>query len=370
MSEHNKSHSRGPSIIGGMFGLEIEIRGDSASAVAQPQILAGPHLRLITARSALTLLARTLRPANVWLPSYLCGVVLDAFADSGSRIHFYSVCGNLQILDHGWVANVQAGDMVIFIDYFGFNMWDLCGKQAKERGAWLVEDACQAMLNPRFGEYADYVIASPRKFVGVPDGGILFAQNGAALPSKDLPAPPAEWWLNALKASQLRAEFDRHGGDRQWFELFRATDPNGPTEPSRMSELSSLLLDHAIDYAVIAESRRRNFSEFAAALPEFALFPELSGDVVPLGFPVRVLNRDHVRVGLFDCEIYPPVHWPIQNIVPDEFQGSHRLAQQIMTLPCDQRFTFEDIRRIAQTFRSCQPVPDNPMQTTVPKTDP
>jgi hypothetical protein len=41
-----------------------------------------------------------------------------------------------------------------------------------------------------------------------------------------------------------------------------------------MSELSSLLLDHAIDYDGIATSRRRNFSQLSAALPEFAMFRE------------------------------------------------------------------------------------------------
>jgi hypothetical protein len=352
-----------------MFGLEIEILENSASAVARPQILTGLHLRLITARSAFTLLARALRPANVWLPSYLCGVVIDAFVASGSCLHFYSVCEDLQISDDGWVAKVQTGDMVVFIDYFGFNAWNPYGKQAKERGAWVVEDACQAMLNYRFSEYADYVIASPRKFIGVPDGGILFAQYGAALPSVHLPPPPPEWWLDALKASQLRAEFDRHGGDRQWFELFRTTDPNGPTEPSRMSELSSLLLDHAIDYDGIATSRRRNFSQLSAALPEFAMFRELSDDAVPLGFPVRVLNRDHVRRGLFECEIYPPVHWPILHIVPEEFQASHRLAQNILTLPCDQRCSSEEIERLIQILQSLHPEPVNSPRTIVPTAD-
>jgi hypothetical protein len=357
MSAHNKGNSEHSHIMGGMFGLEIDLRADSSSAVTKPPILAGPHLRLITARSAFTLLARTLRSATVWLPSYLCGGVLDAFVASGTRINFYAVGEDLRISNDAWVAKVQAGDMVVFIDYFGFDASDPYGKQAKERGAWVVEDACQAMLNFHFSEYADYVIASPRKFIGVPDGGILLAQNGASLPSGNLPAPPPEWWLYALKASQLRAEFDRHGGDRQWFELFRKTDPHGPVEPTRMSELSSLLLDHANDYESIAASRRRNFSQLAAALPEFAMFRELPNEVVPLGFPVRVRERDSIAQGLHGHEIYPPVHWPIQDIVPKEFQASHRLAQEIMTLPCDQRYSSEDLNRLVQTFKSIHPLP-------------
>ena len=339
-----------------MFGLEIKIREASAAA-AMPPILAEPHLRLVTGRSAFTLLARTLRPAAVWLPSYLCGVMVEALAGSGSSINFYAVGEDLKIAEDAWLAKVRPGDMVVFIDYFGFNGWNRFGRQAKARGAWVVEDACQAMLNLRFSEHADYVIASPRKFVGVPDGGVLLAQNGAGLPPVNLPPPPAEWWLDALKASQLRAAFDRHGGDREWFELYRKTDPHGPMEPMRMSELCSLLLDQAYDYGAIAADRRRNFGQLAAALPEFALFRELPDDVIPMGFPVRLRERDRVRQGLFDREIYPPVHWPIQNIVPNEFQASHRLAKEIMMLPCDQRYHGGDIERLMKEFKSLQPLP-------------
>ena len=339
-----------------MFGLQLEFNV-KWSPETQPPILALPHLRLATARSAFTLLARTLRPTKVWLPSYLCGVVLDAFVASRSRVTFYAVGKDLTVIDDTWIDEVESGDMVIFIDYFGFALWDRCGKQVKNRGAWVVEDACQAMLNASFSGHSDYVIASPRKFLGVPDGGILLAQNGTGFPQEELLPPPTEWWLNSLEASQLRAEFDRHGGDRKWFDLYRMTDPHGPIEPWAMSELSSLLLDHCVDYEVSAASRRRNFSLLAAALPEFAVFRELSKSTVPLGFPVRVHERERVRQGLFDLEIYPPVHWPIKGVVPKEFQSSHQLAQEILMLPCDQRYSSEDMGRLATEFKKLRPVP-------------
>jgi hypothetical protein len=356
--ERNETFSGRQSIIGGMFGFELAadgVQSDPMATRTRPYILTRQHLRLCTARSAFALLAQTLRPAAVWLPSYLCGVVLHAFAGSTTRVNFYGVGEDLSISDEAWVSNVASGDMVVFIDYFGFNLWNSYGEQVRARGAWVIEDACQAMLNPSFSDFAHYVIASPRKFVGVPDGGILLAQGGASLPAEELDAPPPEWWLDALKSSFMRAEFDRHGGDRQWFDLFRRTDPNGPVEPRRMSELSSLLLDYGIDCESIAERRRRNFSQLAAALPEFAVFRTLSVDVVPLGFPVRLRERDRVRRALFESEIYPPVHWTIRTTVPEEFRVSHRLADEIMTLPCDQRCSTEDVGRVVQTFQSLRP---------------
>jgi hypothetical protein len=339
-------------IIGGMFGLET---GESASPAGRRRsltCLAEPHLLLATGRSAFTLLARTLRPPTVWLPSYLCGVVMGAFPAHLQRVRFYAVDERLEIADADWLEEIQAGDMVVFIDYFGFNQWSASGAEARRRGAWVVEDACQALLNERFCAHSHYVVFSPRKFVGVPDGGILLAQGDAPLPEQNLPPPPAEWWLEAFKASRLRHEFDQYGGDRRWFELFRKTGAEAPVEPCRMGELSRLILGHVIDFDEVARRRRENFRQLAAALPELALFRELPAEVVPLGFPIRLAARDQVRQALFEARIYPPTHWPLGGVIPQTFAASHALAAHILTLPCDQRYGRDDMERMVSVVSS------------------
>ena len=332
-------------IIGGMFGLEsARPSGDSATA-DQPTFLSGRSIRLATGRSAFRLLETLLAPKTVWMPSYLCGVVLDAFHTA--RVRFYPIDEHLKVAGDKWLTEVARGDIVVYIDYFGFSDWSHWGAEAHRRGAWVVEDACQSMLSAEFCRHAHYVIFSPRKFVGVPDGGILLAQGACTLPESQLPPPPAGWWLEALEASKLRAEFDRHGGDREWFELFRKTDPSGPIEPARMSELSSLLLDNSVNFEEIAQRRRENYMALLEGLSEFALFPDLPELVVPLGFPVRLRDRDAVRKALFEHEIFPPVHWPLDGLVPKEFEQSHRLSRESLTLPCDQRYGKEDMRQLA-----------------------
>ncbi len=54
-------------------------------------------------------------------------------------------------------------------------------------------------------------------------------------------------------------------------------------------------------------------------------------------------------------EIYPAVHWPIADVVPPEFETSHRLAGEIMTLPCDQRYDRSDMERILARMRALKP---------------
>jgi dTDP-4-amino-4,6-dideoxygalactose transaminase len=243
------------------------------------------------------------------------------------------------------------------IDYFGFPTESTCAREAKKRGAWLCKDASQALLSERVGELCDFVLFSPRKFVGVPDGGILVAKEPLA--PIELQSPPAEWWLNAFEAVMRRRDFDRDyhtlrgcplaaGGNRRWFELFRQSEAQAPIGRYAMSELSRRLLAHSFDYSAIARRRLENYQVLASHLSQIALKPTLLEGVVPLGFPIVLRERDKIRQALFEHEIYPPVHWPIAGIVPAKFQDSHRLAADLMTIPCDQRYEKEEMEWVSQ----------------------
>jgi dTDP-4-amino-4,6-dideoxygalactose transaminase len=276
--------------------------------------------------------------------------MVDAVAGFGAAVRFYAVDEHLNVANGQWLEQIWPRDMIVFIDYFGFNQWSSFGNEARERGAWVVEDACQAMLNEDFCPASHYVICSPRKFVGVPDGGILLAPSGAVLPEPSHMPAPAQWWLDALAASALRAEFDRHGGDRKWYDLFRKTELAAVAEPHRMSELSTLLLQ-TIDYGKIRRRRRENYEYLARELKVFAILPDLPSGVVPLGFPVRLRDRDGIRGELFASAIYPPIHWLLDGVVPVEFKASHQLASQILTLPCDQRYDESDLNQMVAVIK-------------------
>jgi hypothetical protein len=274
--------------------------------------------------------------------------VVDAVLPPRERICWYPVTTGLQLEERSWVKRVGPGDLVVFITYFGFDTWSQVGRDVIGRGGIVVEDAAQAMLGELAG-FAHYSVVSPRKFLGVPDGGILVAQGGTPPREQEL-VFHAEWWLKAFCASQQRRDFDERGGDRQWYRLFQEFEPVGPLEPARMSELSSTLLEFCADFELIAKRRRANYRQLLGALRDFAIFTDLPDEVVPLGFPVRLTNRDQLRQRLFQSEIYPPVHWPVGRVVPPDFHASHELENVILTLPCDQRYGQDDMQRMIECF--------------------
>jgi len=114
-------------LIGGMFGLEYPCEPGGPDQPKLPPFLSGPQIKLATARSAFNLVASFLEPRTVWVPSYLCGVVLDAFPSTRMSLRFYAVDEHLRVADDQWINEISPGDLVVFIDYFGFNQWEAWG---------------------------------------------------------------------------------------------------------------------------------------------------------------------------------------------------------------------------------------------------
>ncbi len=333
-------------IIGGMFGLPETVEPKIAIEPHQWKFLDDANLFLANGRSGIMVLMNRLAPASVWMPSYLCPTMIEAVDQKKTNLRFYEVGYNLHISSTDWVDQIQTGDLVVLIDYFGFPLSSKVARLVKEQGGYVLEDACQALLSEHVGQYSDFVLFSPRKAIGVPDGGILVACCNVGFNDVELEPAPSAWWLKMLEAAINRREFDQYGGDRLWYRLFREADSAIPIGYFAMSDLSRKLLSNGFEYKEICRRRIENYSILTHSLKDIAMFPVLPEGTVPLGFPIIHSGRDQIRIKLFQEQIYPPVHWLIDGVVPTEFSESYRLAGQVMTLPCDQRYGSEDMHRM------------------------
>jgi hypothetical protein len=151
------------SIIGGLFGLEAALHPQEHTL----PFLTGREIYLSNGRCGIWLLINRLRPSQVWVPSYLCREgILEAINATVTVPRFYEVDYDLKVRSNQWVSNVGSGDLVIFIDYFGFPHDHRLAAQVKENGAWVLEDACQALLSSTVGAYSDFVLFSMVKWIG------------------------------------------------------------------------------------------------------------------------------------------------------------------------------------------------------------
>jgi dTDP-4-amino-4,6-dideoxygalactose transaminase len=244
--------------------------------------------------------------------------------------------------------------LVLVIHYFGFPHRAFPAAQVKERGAFIVEDASQSLFLPQVFPESSCILYSPRKFLGVPDGGVLVSQGDLGLEPMLLAAPPRAWWKLAVAVSQSRRDADLTGLANGWFGLFQEYEASYPVGLYGISDLSCMLLQAGIDYDAIRSRRRQNYLTLLRSLGACAIYPQLCEDVTPLGFPVCVPAslRDAILQQLYARSIYPPVHWRITGVVPPVHQDSHNLSHSMMTLICDQRYTRSDMERQAAAFEA------------------
>jgi hypothetical protein len=330
-------------ILGGAFPLELPGEGCSPA----PPLFGSDAQYFLSVRCALLALCRRHGPGAAWLPSYLCGALCEPFASSRIPIRYYGVDENLSVADANWIDEIREGDLVLVIHYFGFPNLSFPADRVRARGGLVVEDASQALfLSKQFPE-SRCILYSPRKFLGVPDGGVLL--GGGTVESLD--EPPLAWWRDAVAMTLKRREFDLTGRSNNWHAMFRRVEAAFPLGLYRASDLARVLIESA-DFDAIRTRRRANYARLAERIGRHALFPELGPDAVPLGFPVRVEPgiRDRVLRTLHGSGIYAPVHWAIRGIVPDSFQPSHTLASSCLTLICDQRCSTSDMDWQAEVF--------------------
>jgi hypothetical protein len=338
-------------IIGGLFGLAVPSAVGSATAPPFPSSRLGYFLN---ARCAIHQVCCGLKPKAAWLPSYLCSALIEPFNKLGVAVRYYHAGPKITNSSTDWVRDVASGDFVLVIHYFGFPNDTLPTDEVNRRGGVIVEDASQALFVKQQYPGSSCIVYSPRKFFGVPDGGVLATSDLNVLDSVPLDPPPTDWCTSAYTMTQMRREFDLLGGENRWFPLFRRVEESFPLGPYRSSDLARMLIEVGTDYDSMKKARRENYSALLARLREFALFPELDDETVPQGFPVCVdaSQRDEVLERLYAQGIYPPVHWRLEGIVPEGFRDSHLLSRRILTLICDQRYTISDMARQADAFLS------------------
>lgn len=336
-------------IVGGMFGSE----GFEKHSGERPEFMSGNCLFLANGRCGMHLLCRLIKPRKVWLPSYLCHAMVESIPNQ-DVIEFYPIGEDLHVINQNWVSDVAAEDLVIFIDYFGFDLHRDAMRAVKERGAHIMQDAAQALLSTFDRPYADFVLFSPRKVVGVPDGGILQSQCDEDFTGIQLEMAPTEFIAKAYAAFVARSDFDK-GIENDWFSLYQMAESLNPIGAFRMSDFSYAMLRQCFDYKAIAAKRISNFLQLDKALGGQSLLGPPQAGAVPLGLPIIVDKREDLLARLYTIKLFCPVHWKLGNAVPEKFEESHRLSHRILTLITDQRCNGSQINEFKDTVTGFQP---------------
>jgi len=333
-------------LLGGFFALEI-IAG--RNGIFQSWSGRRPVACFVNARSALAALIAAERPRAVWLPAFICGALANAVPQP---LRQYYPVGATLTPQVSALGGVQSGDMLLGIDYFGYGpARDFADFVVASPEVLFVED-CAHCLAPDDDAWGDWRLFSPRKLLGVADGGILVAMHGdhdVPQPCRASEAPELQWLAPLLRfedGSQLRSAV--------WHAANQAKEVAMTVSDAGMTRLSRSLLTMT-DSAPLVQKRKANFLALEAALKQWQLPMNRSPGNAPFVFPIRLSEccRDTVLKRLYEDGIYAAVHWRDLPSPVEHFPAEHQLASELISLPCDHRYGDEEMSRIIEAvFRA------------------
>jgi dTDP-4-amino-4,6-dideoxygalactose transaminase len=335
--------------LGGFFPLELPRQVSDAAktgGLLEAWTNGLPFAAFSNARSALSALIIRIKPTHVWLPSFVCTAVAEAVPKSVQR--FYRIDGALTA-DIADLAQAAAGDVVLGVNYFGFVPDRLFLRFVKSRPEIVFVEDCAHCAVPGTA-WGDWRLFSPRKVVGVADGGILVGTKQSAEPPQPTCRPNN---ANSLwRAPLLRFEDPLQEDSAKWHSANQAkeTDVNVTNAGSTRLTLALLRLYDPQD---IALRRRENFAVLKSVIGEH-LFPlRMANDSVPFTFPVQLepAKRDEVLRNLHAKGIFSAVHWKSLPIPRSDYPQAHLLSRSLISLPCDQRYEPAQMEFVAEVFR-------------------
>jgi len=337
--------------LGGFFGIDLPDVVPDVGGLAAVWEVAETRHAWTNATSALASLVAHLRPGSVWLPGYICSSVLAAVPREVQR--FFPLREDLSPETDAMEGRLSHGDMVLAVDMFGRAPGpDWHAFVAAHSDVTFVEDCAQA-LDTGTAAWGDWRLYSPRKLVGVPEGGLLApVSQRAQAQAADLPGPiegadPSEI---IRRLAPALARLERPDANDLWHPMHQSSEADAAVTAHGMSKFARGLLA-ALDPKPLAETRRRNFRQLAAPLEPYAVLPEADPCFAPFGFPVALPPdlRERVRDRLHASRIFPAIHWN-DIAAPSEFTADYLRARSLLTLPCDHRYGPNDMERLATTF--------------------
>ncbi len=333
--------------IGGFFEIEVpELNSNPLDdSVLKHWTSESAFALFSTARSIVLALREELRSVNVWIPEIYCEVFegLNCFRS-------YSLAKDSFDPDAEFLnENITDNDIVLVVDYFGTEVSMEFKEYVKEKqSVFWVEDAAHN-LRPS-GNWSDFTLFSPRKLIGVMDGGVL-VQNSTKKQVIDF----SNWNVNALSSQASIAPFLRFISPEHpdLYDVYRVEESNLDFKLRSISEFTLWQLNNIAMNEKI-QQRRENFAilreEFGDLLPTGLDF---KAETIPFGFPVYVKNRDAIQRQLSENCIFAPIHWKNKKTSYSKRQASHE--ETTLTIPCDHRYSNEDMEYVKSNLKRLLP---------------
>jgi hypothetical protein len=311
--------------IGGYQGLELPFFD---------AMLNQATARINSARSAIKVILNAVSAPKIWLPAYTCDAVVEAAKDLNISFEYYQISPTFDV-----DAAVRLGksEYILIIDYFGTS-GDSVKRSLKRFGhASTIVDCSQAYFSEHTGALA--TVWSPRKFFGLPDGGLLYSDDPR------IKQPENRDNTSAKRMGHLISRLT-NSPEKAYQKYLEAERAIADMPVLGMSELTERLL-YSLDYETAKIARAWNARYLHDHLGKYnQLDLNLDDTTAPLCYPFLPNVNAASRLELIKNRVFVPSYWPEVLTRVEEGSFEWDLVTNGLFLPCDQRYTEHDMDRL------------------------
>ncbi len=301
-------------------------------------------------RQALIHLYHTQGWERLWVPEYYCYDVIASLKAAGVVLCFYAdYPGNiddtksLEIIQR--TGNLHQKDAVLRVNYFGMRSWR---NTVKISDVAIVEDHTHDVIGEwAINSTADWCIASLRKTIPIPEGGILWSPIGLRLPKapslseKNEDIAIIRWKAMRLKTLYLAGEKVDKRVFRSWFVNTEAFFESSEVclldyqsqEYLRLFDIEDWYHKKYENWNLLRSIKKTGIQ---------ILEPESVG-----GYPFSIVflfdsqsERDKVRHTLIESGVYPAILWDIPS---PRNSMAYSISRRMLSIHCDARYSHDEV---------------------------
>lgn len=283
---------------------------------------------------------------RIWLPFYYCYDVVDAIRETGIHISFYPdspVANDVSVISK---IRFHKNDVLLRMNYFGLRSW----RDNRDLPVPVIEDHSHDLT----GQWArksnaQWVVASLRKTLPLPEGGILWSPLNLPLPPPLIQTTYNELLCyKRLTAMLLKTLWlQSHPICKDDFrQLYIQTESD--FELLAKSDMAAYCkkLFIQIDASSWYHQKKQNWKRFSSFTNDKVslLQPENFRLCNPYSWILQCSSkteRDELKERLVSHHIYPTILW---HIPVNDFPEIVSLSQTLLSIPCDARYNATDIQ--------------------------
>lgn len=289
---------------------------------------------------------------QILIPALCCESMVNPFEINGYEVSFYRLNPDLSADFEDILSKIQSEAIFLYINYFGITSMDnekLCYIKKQFENSILIEDRTHDILVGRDNGYVpNYTICSIRKWIAIPDGGLLFSTNQEIF-KKEMNTYFGDVRTCALKN---KSEYLRTGNVQIKLKFRNELDDannylNASEIVADISKKSYEILQY-IDFEKIYQQRKINALLLYKHIENIDEAENISSTTEnsTLYHPILVDNRDKVQKKLAKKDIYCPVIWPLPKQAVGVCKVSEYISNHMLAIPCDHRYRKSDIECI------------------------